>query len=248
MKSFHITSQQQFLQEFVKSYYQQSAARVTKKLQELVRQLELVKVTVALGKKTEPVNVSTRKTEGELVDRGGGESMSKNFELMQEAGMGVHLPVIPEAKPRAWAFDHEDRHTTRSAEFSVDEIMREESLKLVQSIFLSGKEASPRVIIFAGIDSGSGCSGICAHTAETLAGHKLGTVCLVDANFRSPTLPKLFGVSNHFGLTDALRDQGTIRGFSKQVRAENLWLLSGGSLPAESFSLLNGEGMKDSHG
>lgn len=97
---------------------------------------------------------------------------------------------------------------------------------------------------FAGIDSGSGCSEICAHTAETLAGHKLGNVCLVDGNLRLPSLPDLFGVSNHYGLTNALREQGAIRGFLKQVWADNLWLLSSGSLAAESSFLLSGDGMK----
>ena len=29
-----------------------------------------------------------------------------------------------------------------------------------------------------------------------------GTVCLIDANLRTPSLPDTFGVSDHFGLTD----------------------------------------------
>ena len=171
--------------------------------------------------------------------------MSKNFELMQEAGISLGVPVIPEAKSRAKIFDRKKNGLTKSVDSNLDKVMREESLKLVQSVFHSGRDGSPRVVVFAGIDSGSGCSGVCAHTAETLAGHKLGTVCLVDANLRSPALPDFFGVSNHFGLTDALRQQGDIRGFSKQVREENLWLLSSGSLAGESTGLLNGDVMKE---
>ncbi len=121
---------------------------------------------------------------------------------------------------------------------------REESLKLVQSLFLSRSEGSARVDVFAGIDSGNGCSCICAHAAETLANQRLGSVCLVDANFHSPVLPDLFGIGNHYGLTDALSKNGPIRDFSKVVRSDNLWLLSCGSLASESTGLLNSGSMK----
>jgi capsular exopolysaccharide synthesis family protein len=171
--------------------------------------------------------------------------MSKNFELMQEAGMNAGVVALPEAKVRAWVFDRKEKALTKSGPLSVDKVMREESLKLVQSVFLSSKTGSPRVVVFAGIDSGSGCSGICAHTAETLARHKLGSVCMVDANLHAPSLPEFFGVTNHYGLTDALGGQGEIRSFSKQVRDEDLWLLSSGSLIADPSSLLTGDGMRN---
>jgi len=66
----------------------------------------------------------------------------------------------------------------------------------------------------------------------------------VDANFHSPVLPDLFGVGNHYGLTDALSKNGPIRDFSKVVRSDNLWLLSCGSLASESTGLLNSGSMK----
>jgi capsular exopolysaccharide synthesis family protein len=170
--------------------------------------------------------------------------MSKNFELMQEAGISVSVPALPLATPSALVVGRKQKAMSKRDAFSMDKVMREESLKLVQSLFLSKKEGSPRVVVFAGIDSGSGCSGICANTARTLAGLKRGSVCMVDANLHAPSLPEFFGVSNHYGLTDALRERGAIRSFSKQVRDENLWLLSSGSLAAESTSLLNGDSMK----
>ena len=57
---------------------------------------------------------------------------------------------------------------TKSAGFVVENVMREESLILVQGVLMSSREGLPRVVVFAGLDFGSGCSGICAHTAETL--------------------------------------------------------------------------------
>jgi len=61
---------------------------------------------------------------------------------------------------------------------------------------------------------------------------------------RSPVLPDLFGVGNHYGLTDALAKKAPIREFAKVVRSDNLWLLSCGSLSAESAGLLNSDMMR----
>jgi capsular exopolysaccharide synthesis family protein len=98
--------------------------------------------------------------------------------------------------------------------------------------------------VFAGIDHGNGCSRICVSVAETLAKNIRGSVCLVEANLRSPALPEMFGATNHHGLTDALLQDGPIRSFAKLVRGENLWLLSSGALAADSARLLNSERLK----
>jgi capsular exopolysaccharide synthesis family protein len=94
---------------------------------------------------------------------------------------------------------------------------------------------------FFGIDRGNGCSRICASVAETLARNAPGPVCLVDANFRSPALPALFGTPNHHGLTDSLLWEGPIQSFAKPAGVENLWLLSSGQLSADSPNLLSSE-------
>src|SRR5271166_385986 len=132
--------------------------------------------------------------------------MSKHFELMQqlekEQSFGsepTHASVPPslsgtysKSQPR-WAND--------------------EALRLVQQVFLLQGEEPPRVVVFAGIDHGNGCSQICASVAETLAKNARKPVCLVEANFRSPALPGFFGTTNHFGLTEALLQKGPIGSF-----------------------------------
>jgi succinoglycan biosynthesis transport protein ExoP len=174
--------------------------------------------------------------------------MSKNFELLQQAEVKPKVPpaLAPAPEPRTTfrVSNGGGNGHTRGVRLGLDKVTREESLKLVQSVFLLKGKESPRAVMFAGIDSGNGCSGICAHAAEVLAGQVPGTVCLVDANLHAPSLPEFFGVTNHFGLTDALRKDGSIRDFAKQVRPDNLWLLSCGSFAAESSGLLNSELMK----
>jgi Mrp family chromosome partitioning ATPase len=170
--------------------------------------------------------------------------MSKNFELMQRAGKAWTVPpVIPIEKPQYRAplrpigsFSTRQRQRGR---LDISHLAREESLRLVQSIFLLRGEGASRVVVFAGINHGSGCSRICAEAAEILENHGNGAVCLVEANFRSPSLPKLLGTTNHHGLTESLAGDGPIRAFAKPVRSDKFWFLSSGSLNADSNALLN---------
>lgn len=174
--------------------------------------------------------------------------MSRNYELMQQTELRVNEPVLaqPKTGPPAPNGNKKDGNKNGNRiHFQLDDSAnREESFKLVQNIFLLQGEIVARVVVFAGIDSGDGCSAICARAANSLASLRLGTVCLVDANVRAPSLPEYFGVDNHHGLTDALSKPGAIREFTKVIGPDNLSLLSRGSLASKSPCLLNGEIMK----
>jgi capsular exopolysaccharide synthesis family protein len=170
--------------------------------------------------------------------------MSKNFELLQQVnlnGGSVPSPAAPFVAPLP--FQPGNGHGS-AARLNLDRVTQEEMLRLVQGIFLSPGAAASRLVMFAGVDSGNGCSHVCAQAAEVLASNVTGSVCLVDANLRTPSLPEFFGVTNHHGLTDSLRTSGSIRGFAKNLRLPNLWLLSCGSLAADSSVLINSELMK----
>ena len=194
--------------------------------------------------------------------------MSKNFELMQRAGKlleielprpseppgpspvpSISLPFTPDLAPAispALGPPRTKKWKTRRASrrMTADQIAREESHRLVEHIFLAQTEEPPRVVVFAGIDHGNGCSSICAHTAEALQQNLAGTVCLLEANFRSPSLPKFYGLANHYGLTDALISEGPIRSFAKPVGKDNLYLMSSGSRVVDSHGLLNSDRLR----
>jgi succinoglycan biosynthesis transport protein ExoP len=120
------------------------------------------------------------------------------------------------------------------------------TLGLVQRIFLQSPPNAPRVVVFAAIDHGDGCSQIAASAAESLAAiAPNASVCLVDANFRSPALPTILGTTNYYGLTNALTEQGGLRYFVKPVCNETLWLLSSGPVAAGSPNLLSSERMRE---
>lgn len=170
--------------------------------------------------------------------------MSRNYELIQQARAGPEFAPIPELKTASSV--HEVNGNGRRSVRGRDlyQMAREESLKLVQRVFLLQAGERPRAVVFTGIDLGDGCSRICADTAKTLARNISGSVCLVDANLRSPSLAQFFGVTNRHGLADALRQQGTIRDFTQRLRPDNLWLLSCGSFAPGSPSLMSSDCLK----
>jgi receptor protein-tyrosine kinase len=172
--------------------------------------------------------------------------MSKNFELMQQAGKDQEFRPTRKLEPTTPAnFGNGSGSGHRETDgLDLDQIAGEEALRFVQRAFLLQAQEPPHMVVFAGIDHGSGCSGICVRVTETLAKNIRGSVCLVEANLRSPALPEMFGTTNHHGLTDALLQDGPIRSFAKLVRGDNLWLLSSGALAADSANLLNSERLK----
>jgi Mrp family chromosome partitioning ATPase len=168
--------------------------------------------------------------------------MSRNFELIQQLGQVSSVGATHVATPRVETETVKAiQHGTR---LDFDQVAREEALRLVQRVFLLQTQDPPHLVVFAAIDKGSGCSEICARVAETLVNNVSGSICLVEANFRSPSLPEMFGTTNHFGLTEALLREGPIRSFAKPLGNKNLWLLSCGSLAVDSANLLNSERIK----
>jgi capsular exopolysaccharide synthesis family protein len=168
--------------------------------------------------------------------------MSKNFELMQRMGAEKVSAAAAEifGSPRSATAPPVTSITTTG----LDALAREESLKIVQRVFLQQGVNSPRVVIFAGVDPGNGCSRICAKTAVLLAANTSAKVCLVDANLRTPGLPELFGSSNHFGLTESLTQEGPIGKFLMPIEKDGIWLLSCGSLTSEFPNLLKADRLR----
>jgi len=163
--------------------------------------------------------------------------MSKNFELLQQAEVQLSAPNGSHSNGAGSS-------SKNGTGVGLDKLTREETLHLVQKLFLTGAASPAHMVIFAGLDSGNGCSRVCASAAEILAASATGSVCVVEANLRSPSLPEYFGVENHFGLSDCLRKDGPIRDFAKKLHPENLWLISCGATAPDVATLLNSERMK----
>jgi capsular exopolysaccharide synthesis family protein len=181
--------------------------------------------------------------------------MSKNFELMQNLGKERDMfQTVTETLPNE-AMPVASRNLERNIEeqppvdlkpleLKMEEGQRDEMFKLVQRVFFSAGSNSSRLVVVSGTEAGNGCSWICARMAEVLAAQVSGTVCVVDANLRSPGLHREFGISNHYGLAEALQVREPVRGFVTQLSRPNLWLLSCGNETEKSQTLLGSERMR----
>lgn len=184
--------------------------------------------------------------------------MSKNFELMQNLGRERDMfttatePMPVSATPAAATARAVDPRGAepkppvdlKPLELKMEDGQRDEMFKLVQRVFFSPGAEGSRLVVVSATESGNGCSWICARMGEVLASQTSGSVCVVDANLRSPGLHKEFGVPNHYGLSDALQAYEPVRGFVTQLSRPNLWLLSCGSETEKSQALLGSERMR----
>ncbi|MBZ5706774.1 MAG: CpsD/CapB family tyrosine-protein kinase [Acidobacteriia bacterium] len=173
--------------------------------------------------------------------------MSRNFELLQKLGkeqeilrstpadskQGAPAPVVPAAEAPAG---------TPAAALANDSL--EQVNALAQQLFIIPGADTPRTVVFASTEPGTGCTWVCAHLAEVLASRVAGSVCLVDGNLRDPGLHQHFGVENAGGLSDALLRLDPIRTFARSVALPNLWLLSAGPGGESVQGLLTSDRMR----
>ncbi len=164
--------------------------------------------------------------------------MSRNYELMREMDGNQ---AVSSSRSIGRAFIPGGRCNRALPRQLAGDVMED----LVQRVFLQTKQKQPRMVVFAAIDHGNGCSQIAASVAAALAANTRGVVCLVEGNFRSPGLPGMLGMTNRHGLTDSLLEEGSIQSFIEPIWSGSLWLLSSGSLGANSPSLLTSERMRE---
>ena len=107
---------------------------------------------------------------------------------------------------------------------------RHEFLRLVQRLFVmpwSGKQI--RSVMISAVGNGAATERITACVAETLAAQELGTVCLVDANVRAPSLHRDFSVPNKRGFveffSEPIKNPKTL---AYQIGDSTLWVMPAG--------------------
>jgi Mrp family chromosome partitioning ATPase len=124
---------------------------------------------------------------------------------------------------------------------------QEEVVKLVQRVFVFPNSHAPRAVVFSSVQ-GNGSSEICSRAGEVLAAQGSGSVCLVDANLRAPSLHQLFGVGKFPGLADATVKPGPIKDFAVRIAGGNLWVVPPGSPAAEAQRLFASDGLRSRMG
>jgi Mrp family chromosome partitioning ATPase len=143
--------------------------------------------------------------------------------------MGIRVPLFRRA--------NHDESVMTPPEFA-----QEQASKLVQRLFTPRGQTAAASVMFCGVERGSGCSTVCARTAEVLASQVPGSVCVLDANLHAPSLHRYFQLENREGFSDALVTSSSLQGFARQIQGGNLWVITAGttlgiSLPASSERL-----------
>jgi len=174
--------------------------------------------------------------------------MSKNFELLRRAGKAEVLfyrPGYDRVVPDIDTHVHSDREIAGGKIAKAEKEgaprhgsdLTHEAAKLVQRVFVFSNSHAPRVVVFSSADECNGSGEICFRAGEILAAQGSGSVCLVDANLRAPSLHQVLGVAKSPGLTDAIVKPGPIRDFGVQVVGSNLWIVPPGSSEAAAQGL-----------
>lgn len=106
-------------------------------------------------------------------------------------------------------------------------------------------DAPPKTIAVTSAEAGAGKSVTALNLALAFADDKESRVAVVDANFRNPSLHRLFGLDNQRGLSDYLNGSVMLEVVLQRSRLPNLSLLPAGRLPGNPVELLSGKKMDD---
>ena len=70
-------------------------------------------------------------------------------------------------------------------------------------------------------------------------------ILLIDADLRNPSLSKMFDTSNSQGLMDILLGKKNIQECIKKTKQENLYILTGGTIPPNPSEVLSSKKMRE---
>src|SRR5262249_62165205 len=86
--------------------------------------------------------------------------MNKNYELLQLAGIGLGTARTPTTEGKSAAAKYVASGSSEDL-ISLEPGVREETLKLVQRLFLTSEEVAPKAVLFAPVDISGGWGWVC---------------------------------------------------------------------------------------
>ena len=147
------------------------------------------------------------------------------------SSFGLTWVDVVKAGIRHWIRETAGRSQYQPGDWAA--VAREEETKLMQRVFPASPEGTRRMVLFSGLEADLGCASICARTGKILAARGDGPVCLIDANFQSPSLHQCFGVENTQGLAEAALESSPLPTFLQRVSESDLWLMPCGQATSQ---------------
>jgi Mrp family chromosome partitioning ATPase len=96
-----------------------------------------------------------------------------------------------------------------------------EELQLVQQVFFLSGDKAPRVVVFCGVQPGDGSELVCARTGEVLSTLVGETVCMMDTDYRSPSLHVRYEIDDD----SRTPRYDEMEAETLPLRGSNLWVL-----------------------
>lgn len=147
--------------------------------------------------------------------------------------VGEPAPDLPYARPLDPGDFIQPQHT------------RDEMLLFAERLFVTPPpESVPHMVMLSAVSSAGDSERVSAWAAEMLAAQNIGTVCLVDANVRSPALHRDLCLPNERGFVEFLADDvRNPKTFAYHIADSNFWVMPAGGThglkPVDSAERLN---------
>jgi Mrp family chromosome partitioning ATPase len=143
-------------------------------------------------------------------------------------------PALPTRAPVPETGRSDDTAAVAPADFAAgrrndtrDDVAERHLAALVDRVFLSTSGVPIHTVVFASTGEEVDSALLTATAAQLLAEQTARTVCVVDANFRTPSLHQRFGVPNVAGLAEALASDTPLAESARRLQ-RNLWIVPAG--------------------
>src|SRR6266550_1639661 len=83
---------------------------------------------------------------------------------VKSGALPIHLADLIREKARSWG--EQVQELNKEHRNDLDDISREEEIKLVQRIFPAAGQGSPQIVLFSAVESQAGCAAICIRSAK----------------------------------------------------------------------------------
>ena len=169
--------------------------------------------------------------------------MSRNFEILQRleqqqpatSALGQRNTTAATVEKGPIALHDMSLAGIRPSTTISDQV-RDQLVKLVHALFLLNVSNEIRIVVFSSVDEDANTGLLAASAADVLAEHTGRSACVVDANFRQPSLHSDLLLGNVQGFTTALLESAAMAEVAQRV-ADQLWAVTAGP-PVEDCEAL----------
>jgi len=140
----------------------------------------------------------------------------------------------------------ERRYSEKLVALLAPDSVNAEVFRIIRAVILHDKNRpAPKAIMVTSVLPGEGKTFVASNLAVSFAMGMNEKVLLIDADLRRPSIHKMFGYANEYGLSEHLEGKKGIPELLIKTKIEKLTLLLSGNLPPNPAELLSSKKMED---